>query len=446
MVKNGSRRRPRLKVTGGAKGVVNHAGTRLLADMADATGLTGGLSVAMAPTKARQRGWDRGEVLVDVAVSLADGATSFSDLAVLADQPAVFGMVASVPTAWRTVEAVDEAAAQRIATARAEARAAVWAVGVDPGFYVIDIDGTLIGSHSEKQGAAANYKKGFGFYPIVAYLDATGEALAGLLRPGNAGSATAEDHKTVLDLSLEQLPVDPAQVEVIARVDTAGMSHGFLDHCRARQVRYIVGHPLTVDIAKVLVKRPNQAWVPAISADGAEIRDNGEVTEITDLIDLSGWPEGTRMIARREDPHPGAQLSFTDLDGHRFGVLVTDLTDDDIGYLEALYRGRGRVECRIADAKDTAMANLPSASFAINAAWLTCVLIAQDLTTWTQLLTLEGELASAQPKRLRYCLFHTAAIIVTNGRQRRLRLADTWPWTDQLVAAFDRLHHIRFQP
>lgn len=425
--------------------MVNHAGARLLADMADATGLTGGLSVAMAPTKSRRRGWDRGDVLVDMAVCLADGGKSFSDLAVLADQPELFGPVASVPTAWRTLEAVDAAAAQRIAAARADARAAVWAAGADPGFYVIDLDGTLIGSHSEKEGAAPNYKKGFGFHPIVAYLDGTGEALAGLLRPGNAGSWTAADHITVLDDALFQLPVDPAEVEVIARVDTAGMSHEFLEHCGSRAVRFVVGHPLTVDIAKILVKRPDRVWVEAISADGAEIGENGEVTEITDLVDLSGWPEGTRMIARREDPHPGAQLTFTDMNGRRYQVIATDLQDDDIAYLEALYRGRGRVECSIADAKDTGMTNLPSASFAINAAWLTCVCIAQDLIAWTQLLTLDGELARAQPKRLRYCLFHTAAIIATSGRQKRLRLPDTWPWTLQLIAAFDRLHTIRFQ-
>jgi hypothetical protein len=437
-----NRSRPPLKVTTGGKGLVNHAGARLLADFADATGLTDGLSASMAPTKQRRRGHDRGEVLVDVAVMIADGGESISDLATLRDQPALFGEVASHPTAWRTLEAVDEAALARIRSARAQARAAVWAAGADPGFYVIDIDATLVGSHSEKEGAAPTYKRGFGFHPLNSYLDATGEALASLLRPGNAGSGTAADHIIVLDDSLAQLPIDPEQVEVIVRSDSAGCSHGFLDACRARHVRFIVGHALTADIAQVLVGLPQSAWQPAMAANGSDEREHAEVTELTDLVDLSGWPEGTRMIARREDPHPGAQLTFTDLDGHRFQVCITDLADADIAYLEALYRGRGRAERRICDAKDTGLANLPSWSFAINQAWVEVSLIAQDLLAWSRLLVLDDELARAEPKRLRYCLLHTAAQITRSGRRTWLRLAENWPWADPLVAAFDRLHNL----
>ena len=436
-----NKRRPRLKVTTGGKGVVNHAGARLPADLADATGLTDALSVAMAPTKQRRRGHDRGAVLVDLAVMIADGGETISDLAVLRDQPGLFGEVASHATAWRTLEAVDDDALARIKIARAQARAAAWAAGADPGAYVIDIDATLVGAHSEKEGAAPTYKRGFGFHPLCSYLDATGEALAGLLRPGNAGSGTAEDHVTVLDDSLGQLPVDPGEVEVIARTDSAGCSHGFLDACRERQVRFVVGHPLTTEIAQVLVALPRRRWQPAVTADGNDWRDDAEVAEVTDLVDLSGWPEGTRMIARREDPHPGAQLTFTDVDGHRFQVCITDLADPDIAYLEALYRGRGRAERRICDAKDTGLANLPSASFAINHAWLQLSLIACDLLAWARLLTLDGDLASAEPKRLRYCLLHAAGVLVRSGRRTRLRIADNWPWADQLVAVFDRLHH-----
>lgn len=433
------RRRPAVKVTGGGRGVVGHAGARLLSDLADNLGLTAALSTAMAPTKTRRRGHDRGEVLTDLAVMLADGGEAISDLAVLGNQPALFGEVASAPTAWRTLEAVDDEALERIGAARAEARAAAWAAGADPGFYVIDIDATLIGSHSDKEGAAPTYKRGYGFHPLLAYLDATGEALAALLRPGNAGSGNAADHVTVLDAALTQLPIDPAQVEVIARTDSAGLSHKFLDACRARHVRFVVGHRLTQDLAALLVSRPARAWRPAVTADGSDERDGAHVTELTNLVDLSGWPPGTRMIARRELAHPGAQLTFTDLDGHRFQVFVTDCGDPDIAYLEALYRGRGRAERRICDAKDTGLANLPSASFAINTAWLQLSLIAQDLLAWTRLLLLDGDLATAEPKRLRYCLLHTAAVIVNRSRQRWLRLADAWPWTRDLLAAFNRL-------
>lgn len=432
-------RRGRLRVTTGARGVVGHAGARLLVDLAETVGLVEGLSAAMAATRSRGGGHDRGGVLADVAVMIADGGEAISDLAVLRDQPGLFGEVASHATTWRTLAAVDDAAIARISEARAEARAVAWAAGADPGFYVIDIDATLVGAHSDKQQAAPTYKRGFGFHPLMAYLDATGEALAGLLRPGNAGSGTAADHVAVLDDALAQLPIDPATLEVIVRADSAGCSHEFLDAARARHVRFVVGHALTAAIAKVAVDLPDKAWVPAVSADGGDERDGAEVAEITGLVDLSGWPPGTRMIARREDPHPGAQLSFTDVDGHRFQVCVTDLAGTDIAYLEALYRGRGRAERSIADHKDTGLANLPSASFAINTAWVQLSLIAMDLLAWSRLLLLDGALAHAEPKRLRYSLLHTAGQLVHTARRHWLRLAEHWPWTDQLVAAFDRL-------
>ena len=450
MVKR-NRRRPRVKIMGGGSGVVNHAGARLVADLADTVGLTSALSVAMAPTKQRRRGYDRGEVLVDVAVMLADGGETISDVAVLRDQPELFGDVASHATVWRALEAVDDAALERIKTARAQARATAWAAGADPGFYVIDLDATLVGSHSDKQHAAPTYKKGFGFHPLLAYLDATGEALAGLLRPGNAGSGTATDHVTVLDDALAQLPIDPTNetTEVIVRSDSAGWSHGFVEHCLERHVNFVIGHQLTADIAKTLVDIPKQDWTPAISADGTDWREHAEVTEITHLIKdtvfntTRPWPEGLRMIARREQPHPGAQLTFTDIDGHRYQVFATDLADTDIGYLEALYRGRGRVEQQICDSKATGPTNLPSHSFAINHTWLHLVLCAHDLLAWTRALTLDGDLATAEPKRLRYCLFHTAGRITRTSRQTTCRLATNWPWTNDITNAFNRLHALR---
>ena len=124
---------------------------------------------------------------------------------------------------------------------------------------------------------------------------------------------------------------------------------------------------------------------------------------------------------------------------------MTDLPDPDVAYLEALYRGRGRAEKRICDAKDTGLANLPSASFAINHAWLHVALTASDLLAWSRLLTLDGELTRAEPKRLRYCLLHVAAVIVHRGRQHIVRIDNTWPWATQLVAAFDRLATLHLQ-
>jgi len=426
-------------VTAGAKGVVSHAGSRLLCDLADDVGLTEALSEAMAPTKKRRRGHDRGQVLVDLAVAVADGATSITDLKVLRDQPALFGAVASQPTASRTLESIDEAVLARIAAARAEARRAAWTAGMDPGYYVIDVDGTLVNVHSEKESAAPTYKRGFGFYPLIASLDATGEPLAGLLRPGNAGSGTAADHVVVLDQALAQLPVDPRSTEVIVRTDAAGASHEFLDACRERQVIFFCGRNLTAELAQVIMQIPKTRWKTTISADGTEEREVGQVAEITDVVDLSAWGEGTRMLVRREEPHPGAQLTFTDVDGHRYQVFITDHGEADICFLEAVYRGRGRCECAIRDLKDTGLAHFPSASFAVNGAWLQVVLMAGDLLAWTKALCLEGELAKAEPKRLRYTLLHSAGIITRSARRTTLRLAGSWPWADELVAAFGRL-------
>jgi hypothetical protein len=274
---------------------------------------------------------------------------------------------------------------------------------------------------------------------VVAYLDRSGEPLAGLLRPGNAGSGTAADHIAVLDLALAQLPVDPHTTEVIVRTDSAALSHDFLEACRERACRFVVGHALTADLARIVLQVPESRWIPALSADGMDEREGAEVAEVTDLVDLAAWPEGTRMIARREEPHPGAQLTFTDIDGHRYQVFLTDHPERDVPFLETLYRGRGRVECAIRDAKDTGLANLPSADFQINQAWLALVLVAGDLLAWMKGLCLRGELAVAEPKRLRFALLHAAGLIVRSARRLTLRIADGWPWADDLVNAFGRL-------
>ena len=347
------------------------------------------------------------------------------------------------PTAWRTLEAIDGAALDRIAQARAAARRRVWAAGADPGFYVIDLDGTLITSHSDKAGASPTYKRGFGFHPLLAFLDGTGEALAGVLRPGNAGSNTAADHVTVLTMALAQLPVNPADVEVVARADSAGLTHGFIDACVNAHVHFSVGHDLTEAVRTACLAIPHRAWKPAITADGSDYRDDADIAEITGMVNLELWPAGTRMIVRREIPHPGAQLTFTDIDGRRFQAFITNQTDPDIAYLEALQRGRGRAEKLICNLKDTGCTNLPSADFNINHAWMTTAMIAHDLLIWMQLLCLDGDLAKAEPKRLRYTLLHTAALIARTGRQTRLRIATRWPWADQLVTAFDRCHRLR---
>jgi hypothetical protein len=440
---NGSSLRPKLVVTADGEGIAGHCGTRLLADVADVVGLTGGLVAAMAPICQAPRVHAPGRVLLDLALMLADGGDCLSDLATLSDQPCVFGPVASVPTAYRAIHAVDDARLAAIRAGRAGARARAWQLGAAPASITLDFDATLLTSHSVKDRAAATYKHGFGFYPLGCWLDETGEALAMVLRPGNAGSGTAADHVAVLDLALAQLPVAclgvdaEAGVAMLARADSAGASHEFLDALRARRIEFSVGLPVTEAVRVAILALPKKVWVAAIDADG-DIRDGAAVAELTGYLDLTGWPSGTRAIVRREQPHPGAQFNLFDPDGWRHQVLLTDSGDDDVAYLEARHRGHARVEDRIRCAKATGLENLPFHAFSDNAAWVELVLVATDIISWTQILTLDGELAKAEPKRLRYCLLHVAGRISRTGRRNYLRLHRRWRWTEQLTGAFTR--------
>ena len=145
------------------------------------------------------------------------------------------------------------------------------------------------------------------------------------------------------------------------------------------------------------------------------------------------------MIVRRERPHPGAQLSFTDHDGYRFQAILTDQTDHDIGVLECRHRQHAHVEDRIRDDKDTGLQKFPFKEFALNEVWLEIVMLAHDLIVWTQALLLDGDLANAEPKRVRYRLLHVAGRLAFSARKAKLHLQSTWPWANELVAAFARL-------
>jgi hypothetical protein len=302
----------------------------------------------------------------------------------------------------------------------------------------IDVDATLIGAHSEKEGAAGTYKGGFGFHPLLAYADETREALVGVLRPGNAGANTVADHVAVLDLALAQVPAARIEaIEILVRADTAGATHGLTEYCHAHDLRFSVGYELSEPVRAAILKLPADAWAPALDHDGSA-RNNGEVAEITAMIDLTSWPDGSRLIVRRERPHPGAQLRFSDHDGYRFQAILTD-QHGEIAVLERRHRQRAHAEDRIRDDKDTGLAKLPFRQFALNQAWLEVVLLAHDLLVWAQALLLDGELATAEPKRLRYRLLHVAARLAFSARQAKLRLQHDWPWARELAAAFAKL-------
>ena len=429
-----------VEVTSDGAGLVSHAGTALLAQVGDKLGLTRALSLRLAVLKQRRRGHDPGGVIRDLAVMLADGGECVSDLGAVRDQEALFGPVASDSTAFRVVDQVAERKLLgELRAAHARARERFWGLHGAPEQLTIDLDATLICAHSDKEGAAGNYKGGFGFHPLMAYGDQTREALGALLRPGNAGANTAADHKTVLDLALGQIPVEYIeQIEILVRADSAGATHELADHCREGNMRFSFGYDLTEPVRQAILEIPEDAWVPALDQDGSE-RPNGELAEVTEHVDLSSRPDGSRLIVRRERPHPGAQLSFTDHDGYRFQAILTDQPDDEIAVIERRHRQRARIEDRIRDDKDTGLAKFPFKEFALNEVWLEIVMLAHDLIIWTQALLLDGELAKAEPKRLRYRLLHVAGRLAFSARRAKLHLQDTWPWAGELTAAFRKL-------
>ncbi len=440
----------RVKVTTDGEGLVSHAGTALLAEMADRSGLTRAMSVAMGDCGISWHTHDPGVVLTHLAVAIADGADCLSKLAVLGDQEALFGPVASYPTAWRAVEAVASPQLRAIDDARAAARVAVWAAGGAPAAVTLDFDATLLDAHSDKQDAAPTYKRGFGFHPLGVWCDETTEALAGMLRPGNAGANTATDHVAMLDAALAQLPApwraghgpgdEVASVvhPILARADSAGATHGFVDALVERNIGYSVGFDVDGRVRNAVVLVQEEDWLPAVEADGTR-RPGAWVIELTHLVDLATWPPGARLICRRERPHPGAQLSLFDTgEGFRHTCFLTDSVGA-IPALELRQRRHARVEDRIRCAKATGLRNLPFEDFVRNQAWYAMVMVAQDLLAWTARLCLDGALAKAEPATLRYQLLHVGARLARRGRDLHLRIDAAWPWRDALDAAFGRL-------
>ena len=442
--------KPRFDVVVADDRLVSHAGVALLAELADRLGLTRALDrfvvIRAGHGRMRRRRHAPAKVLRDLIVMLADGGDCLSDLRLLAGCDALLGPVASIPTAWRVLERLGQLGEDGLAVlrvARARARAHAWhAGGWPPRRLILDLDATLLVAHSDrKQGAAGSYQHTFGFHPLLAYLDrgdGHGEALAGILRPGNAAANDAADHTAVLRLALAQLPAGHARRWLLVRTDSAGASQAFLAELRARKLRFSVGLPIDAHVGGALLALPETAWIPAVDPDGRP-RDGAWVAEVTGWLDLCGYPPGTRAICRRERPHPGANLRFTDLQGRRYQVFVTDQPDRDLARLELRHRQHARIEDRIRAAKATGLANLPFGAWRRNAVWLELVLAAQDLTCWLQTLLLDGELAIAEPKRLRTRLLHTAGRLLTDARRLALHLPAAWPWAVVLASAFTRL-------
>jgi len=450
---------PRVHVDTAGAGVVSQAGGVALVEAVRVSGLDAALSEELAPWRSPFAVHDPAKVLVDLALSMALGGDCLADVAVLRAEPGVYGPVASDPTVSRTIAALAAdapAALKAIAAARVIARSRVWAAagrkapdfgtGADAPL-IIDLDATLVTAHSDKEHAQPTYKRGYGFHPLCAFVDhgaeGTGESLAVLLRPGNAGSNTAADHITVVKDALRQLPsyrpgTRPGR-RVLIRTDAAGCTHDVVNWLTGQRLSYSLGFTLPENTEALLARIPQQVWAPAYDADG-EVRDGAWVAELTGLLDLSGWPKGMRVIARKERPRPGAQLRITDADGHRVTAFATNTAKGQLADLELRHRRRARCEDRIRCAKDTGLTNLPLHGFAQNQIWCAIVAMACELTAWLQMLALhDSDARRWEPKRLRLRLFSAAARLTTSGRRTRLHLSAAGAWTSLITQAVTRL-------
>jgi hypothetical protein len=447
-----SARSSKVTVSGDGRGLVSQAGAVLLWETLRVTGLGRGLSQALEPWRAPRAVHDPGKIIADLAAALALGGDCLADIAVLRSQPDLAGPVASDPVVSRLVKALaaDQVRAlAAIRAARAGARERAWALagdaapGAGGGPVIIDLDATIVIAHSEKEQACPTWKKTFGHHPMTAWADhgqdGNGEPLAICLRAGNAGSNTAADHIEAAGLALAQIPRQLRRA-VLVRADSGGGTHGFLTWltAKSRRLHYSIGMTITEQVQAAILEVPADGWTPAYDGDG-QVREGAWLADITSLLDLEDWPAGMRVIVRKERPHPGAQLRFTDVDGHRFTAFATDARKGQLADLELRHRRRARCEDRIRCAKDTGLRNLPLKGFAQNQLWCEIVALACELLAWAQMLALAGPARRWEPRRLRLRLFSVAGRLARGGRRLRLRLAQRWPWAGEITAAVTRL-------
>lgn len=445
----------RLRVETGGEGVAAHVGLHALGRFADRLGLADLLSARIPIMTERLPVHDRGKVVVQAMLMMAGGGEACSDIERLRAQPALFGAVPSDSTLYRTFFQLDPSTVAGLWEAMAQARAQVWsraAATTGNAAVVLDIDASLHQIHSEnKELTGPTYKGGFGFHPLYCFADATGETLAVRLRPGNAGANNVVDLVGVVDQAIAGLPVevaaghhvgdDPALVSrpVQVRSDSAA-SRTFALACRARNVGFAVVARSNEQIHAAIsrVAYDSAAWQPAVRQDG-QARPGAAVIEVTGLVDLADWPPGTRLIIRREPLHPGAQQSLFPSACYRYWGHYTDNADIDPVEADRHMRAHAHVEDNIRRLKDSAANRFPFCDFDANSAWLAVVCMADALVRWFQQLCLTGPLAVAEPKTLRWSLWHTPARIIRRARRQIVRILDGWPSAAVLLDAYGRI-------
>lgn len=435
--------RPAMVEPGGDQ-VAAHVGLHAIGCFADRMGLGAALSAVIPVRGERRPVHDRGKVLVHAALMLAGGGESCLDIEHLRAQGDLFGSVPSDSTLWRTFHEIDAATLHDLHDALAPLRAEIWRrqgliKGTAP--VILDIDASLVDIHSEsKEATAATYKGNFGFHPIFCFADATGECLAELLRPGNATANAVVDNLAVLDGALEALGDEiTGRHQVIVRSDSAGCSAGFMAGCRSRGISFMVVARTNAQVQGAIFDAVGleECWAPARRQDGG-LREGAAVIELSDLVDLSRYPAGTRLIVRREPLHPGAQQSLFRALDYRYWGFYTDCDGDPVD-LDVSMRAHAHVEDHILRLKESGMLRFPFSTLAANRTWLFVVALAADLVRWFQLLCLDGALATARPKALRWSFLHAPGRLVRKGRRLVIRVLDHWPSAEAIVAAHRRI-------
>ncbi|MDT5029506.1 MAG: hypothetical protein QOE61_5932 [Micromonosporaceae bacterium] len=476
-----------LRVEVGGAGTLARAGVVLPRLLADRLGLTTGLAQVVARagfTPLRHRG----RALVDATCALAAGATCLADVEAMTAQEELFGPGggASDTTMLRVLDELAERIGEdglpgrRLAEASAAARARAWtaivarhgqlpAVSVagkqltrpaEPGgtprpVLVVRLDATLIEAASPKARAAGNYKGGYGFHPLTSWCSNIGDALAVMQRPGNAGSFTAADHLAVLKESFAQIPAGWRR-DVLVSIDGAGASHEIIDYLtslntapehgrRGRRVEYSIGWPVDERTMAGIEGLRDRDWGAALGADG-EPDPGARAAELTGILRhapggdrLAGWPGDMRLFARRTPRPAGKPARLGEHPDWEYGAFVTNTGGGQVQFLDARHRTQAHVEDRVKQFKACGARNLPSIDYDRNSAWLQLAALATSLTAWLRHLALDGELAKASTKTLRFRIFSAPARLVTHARRRILKIPPGWRWSPDLATAWERL-------
>jgi hypothetical protein len=461
----------RLELVADDDRLVGFAGALPLRLLAERSGLRAEVSAAMRRVDFDPV-YDRGQLLVDLALAQVLGAEAISDFQGLRQLAPVTGPVPSTATVWRALAEVGGPQLSRINAAVTSFRRWWWGLlAARPegfpwlavagrqltGVTVLDLDASIVPAASEKENAVATYKGGIGFCPNLASCDNTDDVLVIDPRPGNATANCAEDNIALLEEAVSRLPGRDRH-RMLIRLDGAGFSHELLEHIasgggrRGRHWEFSVGWSCTDVELDAIEQLPDQAWTPGIEQSGALAEDTF-VAELTGLLDLDGWQQkipGLRVLVRNEPLHPRYRKRASEREkqlGRRFGLIATNTKIGQHAWLDARHRSHVHVENDVKQAKDLGLARWPSRFWAINVAWTQIVALAANLLAcFRQLALPQGSLREAAPKQLRYRLFHQPARITRGQRKRWLHLRADWPGTDEVVDSWRQVKALPAPP